>query len=255
MIALCALFCCTACFDIQENLFLKKDGSGNFSFIIDMSEFKSMMAMFDGVGKSLGGKDDTNESRSKDRNKEKAKAKESKSPTDKLSSAFEKTRRKLLNTPGITNVKSIEDSISLHVGVSFDFKNIASLNEAMNKLFADDDSVKTDKKPVIYFEYKDNQLIRLEALDSKSILGKSNAFTGKSTDVNSEDPLFDVSKLFSTVSYTTNYEFENKITSAKNTDAMLSSGMQKVTLKIYPFAGVKDSTKAKPTIANTITFK
>ena len=65
----------------------------------------------------------------------------------------------------------------------------------------------------------------------------------------------DVEKLFATVTYTTNYEFEEKITSTQNQDALLAANMKKVTMKLYPFAAVKDSTKPKPTIANIISFK
>lgn len=239
-LVLFTLFCCTACFDLQENLFLKKDGSGTFSFIIDMSQFKSMMTMFDGVGKSLDNKSNKDEKTT--------------APNDKLSTTFEKTRRKLLNTEGISNVKIVEDTANLNFGISFSFKTVVSLNDAMNKLFEEDDSLKTNRKKVTYFEYKDNQLTRLEALDSKSILGKSSSMVEKSPDVNSENPLFNVEQLFGTISYTMNYEFENKISSVKNQQSLLSANMQKVTLKIYPFAS-SDSTKAKTSMANTISFK
>ncbi len=241
---LCVLFCCTACFDIQENLFLKKDGSGTFSFVVDMSQMKSMMAMFDDAGKAFSGKEDSQDKKNKSKKK---------SANDKLSSTFEITRRKLINTEGISNVKIIDDTTSYTFGIRFDFKNIAVLNEGMNKLF--DDDTASDKKPITYFEFKDNQLTRLEALDSKSILGKSSSLTDNANEGNSENPLFKIDQLFGTVSYSTNYEFENKIASTKNESSLLSSNMQKVTLKVFPFASAKDSTKSKTSIGNTITFK
>jgi hypothetical protein len=240
----CTLFCCTACFDIQENFFLKKDGSGTFSFVIDMSQFKSMMAMFDGIGSAFEDKDKRNE---------KAKKEKKKSPNEKLSSTFEKTRRKLLNTGGISNVKSIEDTTNLIVGISFDFKNIIALNDAMNKLF-EGDSVNSDTSKVTYFEYKNKQLTRLEVLDSKSILGKTNAMSAQKDD-NAESMPFDVEKLFGDVTYSTNYEFEDKIDAVQNENALLSTNMQKVTLKIYPFVTPKDSTQKKHSIGNSISFK
>ena len=246
MIICCSLLCCTACFDIQENLFLKKDGSGNFSFLIEMGEFKSMAAMFDNVGSVFDNKDQRNEKQKKEKEKKK-------SPNEKLSSTFEITRRKLLNTNGISNVKAIEDTASVTFGISFDFKNITALNIAMNKLFEDDSATTTEN--ITYFEYKDNELRRLEALDSKSILGKSSSLSSGGTDKNSGSLGMDVEKLFATVTYTTNYEFEEKITSTQNQDALLAANMKKVTMKLYPFAAVKDSTKPKPTIANIISFK
>lgn len=243
---LCTLFCCTACFDLQENLFLKKDGSGNFSFIVDMSQAKAMLSMFGGEGNNIKFSDNTDTTSYK---------KEGQSTHDNLGPTFAKTRQKLLATEGISNVKTIEDTIKFTFGLSFDFQNISALNKAMNNLFNDDDTTKTAKKDITYFEYKDNKLTRINILDSKSILGKSSSMAGKSTDLNSENPLFNIEQLFSTVSYTTNYKFEEKIMASANNNAILSEDKNNITLKIYPFANSKDTTKTKATIGNTITLK
>ena len=241
-----ALLCCTACFDIQENIFLKKDGSGNFSFVVDMGEVKSMMQMFDEAKNTSDDKGERNERKGSEKEKKKSSDK-------KLNSTFEITRRKLLNTQGISNVKAIEDTANYTFGISFDFKNIVALNDAMNKLFEDDTATATKK--VTYFEYKDRQFKRLETLDSKSILGKSSSLSLSGDNKNNDNFGFDADKLFSTVTYTTNYEFEEKIISTQNQSALLSANMQKVSLKLYPFAAEKDSTKTKSTIANIISFK
>ena len=233
MMILCCLFGCTACFDLQENLFLKKDGSGNFSFTIDMSEFKSMMAMFDQAGD------------------EKGEFTIKKTPQGKLNTTFEITRRKLLNTKGVSNVKAIEDTINYVFGLSFDFKDIETLNKAMNRLF-EADSVKTDQKEKVYFQWKDKQLTRLDVLDSKSLFGKTAAISDKN---GSTDGMFNINKLFESVSYSTNYEFENKVGATINQNAMLSSNFKRVSLKCYPFAVQTDSAAKKCSIANTITLK
>lgn len=237
-VILICLLVCTACFDLQENLLLKKDGSGKFSFLINLGEFKTMLSMFD--------QEDIKDDREKSITR--------KSPANKLNSTFEITRRKLLNTPGISNVKNIEDTINYSFGLSFDFKNIESLNKAMNRIF-EDDSVKTDVKETEYFQFKNNQLTRFEVLDSKSLLGKTNAMSGSSREGKTDNGLMSLSKLFEAVSYSTNYEFENKIDSLKNENAMLSSNLKKVSIKCYPFAVLKDSTQKKCSISNTITFK
>lgn len=228
-----SLFCCTACFDLNENLFLKKDGSGSFSFTVDLGEMKSMMSMFDGFGKDM---------------EKKGNVTIKKTPLSKMNTEFELKRRELLNTKGISNVKTIEDTINYTFGFKFDFKNIDALNIAMNTLFKDDSTKTEDKK---YFAWKNNQLTRFEQLDSKSFLGSSSIMSG----ANEANGMFNLNKIFETVSYSTTYEFENKIDSTNNENAMLSSTFKKVTLTCHPFAEPKDSTQKKCTIANTITLK
>ncbi|MFN8239061.1 MAG: hypothetical protein U0T77_12905 [Chitinophagales bacterium] len=237
LILLLSVFGCSACFDLQENLFFKKDGSGTFSFIVSLGDLKSMMSLFENE------KSDNNEKNPRTK----------KSSNDKLNNNFESTRKKLLKIDGITNVKTIEDTINNKFGLSFNFKNIDVLNNAMNRLFEDDSA--TEKSPDnVYFQWKDNQLIRNEEIDSKSIIGKSGDFT-KGTKKSSETLLpFSLDQLFGSVSYSSSYEFENKIAQSANPNAILSSNMKKVTIKCYPFAAEKDSVKQKCTIANTISF-
>ncbi len=226
---------CTSCFDLNENVFFKKDGSGNFSFSVDLGEMKSMMSMFDSFGKDLDNKGNMTIK---------------KTPINKLNTQFEIKRRELLNTKGISNVNLIEDTINYTFGFKFDFKNIDALNVAMNTLFKDD-STQTKTENKTYFAWKNNQFIRYEQLDSKSFLGSSSIMSGGNID----NGLFNLNKLFETATYSTSYEFENKIDSTYNTNAMLSSTFKKVTLTCHPFAEQKDSTQKKCTIANTITLK
>lgn len=234
-IALITILGCTACFDIHENLFLKKDGSGNFYFTVDLGEMKSMMSMFDGFGKGMENKGNVTIK---------------KTPLSKINTKFEIKRRELLNTKGISNVNLIEDTINYTFGFKFDFKNIDALNVAMNTIFKDD-SAKTKLEDKIYFTWKNNQLTRNEQLDSKSFLGSSSVMSG----ANAKNDLFNLNKIFETATYSSTYEFENKIDSTYNENAMLSSDFKKVTLTCYPFAEQKDSTQKKYTIANTITLK
>lgn len=237
IMALCVLGC-TACFDIQENLFLKKDGSGNFSFLVNLEQAKSMLSMF--------GEFATSE------NSNSSKQKNNSTSFSKFNESFEKSKQKLKNIEGLSNVKIIEDTIHFNFGISFDFKDVNALNSGLNQLFKDDND--TTHQNIQFFEYKGNQLTRLEALDTKSMLGNSKSIDGLRKPENAHQQ-FDPEKFFNTVSYTATYEFENKISSVKNGNASLSPNLQKVTLKIFPFTTPKDSTEKKQTIANTITFK
>lgn len=244
-ILLISLLLCTACFDLQENLFLKKDGSGTFSFVIDMAEMKSMMAMFDDMNlDELGENSKTNDRKSKKKE-------------NKFDSNFEITKRKLLNTEGITNVKTIEDTVNFKFGLSFDFKTIASLNKAMNRLFEDEEANDSiPKTDIVYFELKDNQLIRNDYIDSKSIIGKSGNMSKTGTGNNDifSSLTANLEQLFANVSYSTNYEFERKISQSTNQQSMLSNNLKKVTIKCNPFVAAKDSNALKCSIANTISF-
>jgi len=248
-IILLSLFICTGCFDLQENLYLKKDGSGNFSFIIDLTEMKTMMAMFDGEEEEQDDEtEDTEEIKIKSREKSPNKK------DDKFSSNFEKTRRKLLNTDGISNVKTIEDTINYKFGLSFDFKNITALNKAMNRLFEDEDTDTIPAQEIIYFEWKDKQLLRNEEIDSKSILSKTGSFSNTGGNDLFSGLTSNLEQLFAAVSYSANYEFEKKISLSSNAQAQLSSNDRKVSIKCYPFAAKKDTSAQQCTIANTISF-
>lgn len=244
-IILLLVLSCTACFDLQENLFLKKDGSGTFSFIIDLSQVKSMMSMFSDLEKAFDEPEKNPETKKNDKKNISG---------NKLSDSFEKTRRRLLNSKGISNVKIIDDSSKYNFGISFDFKTITALNQALNILFEEDDTTQAEKQALTYFEFKDNTLIRLEALDSKSIIGKSSAVSSQKENALS-NVFFDAEKLFGTATYTTNYEFQQKIDSVENKEAILSADMQKISLILHPFANSGDSTSKKQTIANIISLK
>jgi hypothetical protein len=225
------LLACTSCFDIHENIFLKKDGSGNFSFSIDLTQMKPMMVMLES-DKSAPDKQSTQES---------------------LNDKFEVVHAKLSQVNGITNIHSIEDTANYTFGIAFDFSNVTALNKAMNKLF-EEDTAKAKQKEIVYFEMKDHQLIRKDELDSKSILGKSGSLMG-SKSRKSENITGSLDQLFSTVTYSTTYQFESKITGTLNSNSIISGDKKKVTVTCYPFAALKDSTQKKCSIANTITLK
>lgn len=237
-ILLFSLFVCTGCFDFQENLFLKKDGSGTFTFSIDMSKAKSMLALFGEMPKSIESNDFEMNTMS----------------TSKISAAFQVIEQNIVPVTGISNLKTINDTLNLKFGVSFDFKNIAALNKAMNKVFEkDSNSVQED---ITYFEFRNKQLIRVDTLNTSSLFGRSGQFKIKNTKEKTTTNSFsELNKLFADVSYTTNYFFEQTIESAKNNTSQLSENLKSVSIKCYPFVVPADSTIPKCSIANTLTFK
>lgn len=228
-----SLLCCTGCFDIQENVFFKKDGSGTFTFQVDLNDMKSMMSMFANI-QPAGEKD------------EKATPA---SPYERINSSFEEAIGKLGSIKGISNVHTIEDTASSKFGLAFDFNTVTSLNKAMNKIFQDDTS--KNARQTDYFEWKGNELIRHEQLDSKFIVGKTGTLSG-SKSTSPAGKIGNIDQLFSGVSYTATYSFEKKISSCQNQAAVISGDKRQISIKCYPFAAPNDSTRQKCTIANTI---
>jgi hypothetical protein len=213
---------CTSCFDIRENVLFNKNGSGEFTFSMNLAELKPMVSMFG--------------------------AENGESSNELLASRFRETSSKLKQLPGITSAKSIEDTVNYTFGVSFSFDDIKALNLAMNSIFNDDSAI----KQIPYFEWKGRQLIRNEQLDSKSILGKTTELSN-TKGVKTQNSLGGLESLFSTVSYTTSYTFDRKVDSTRNENAMLSKDLKTVTVKCFPFA-LKDSTQKKCTVGNVISL-
>ena len=93
-----------SCITLEENYFLKKDGSGTFEFKVDMSQLMGMMKAFEGMGQ------------------------EQENPSEELD--FKKEVKKLEQMKGISNVKVMEDKEGGFFSMSFDFADFESLNKA-----------------------------------------------------------------------------------------------------------------------------
>ena len=139
LLIIISVFLITGCLDIQENIFLKKDGSGRYTFTIDMSELKTI---FGGDGGTI-----------------KTSTKESKNPSDKIDSKFDEVKQELKKIEGISNITQRVDTINIIVNIGFDFKDIDALNKAVNILFKEENQ----SKSLTYYSYKDNQFKRLES--------------------------------------------------------------------------------------------
>jgi hypothetical protein len=224
---LISLIVCTGCFDLNEYIFLKKDGSGKFSFIIDMSKMMAMSKLLD-EGKETKTKDES----------------------DQVSSTFDRSKKKIINLPGISNYLEILDTVNYKFGFSFDFKNMESLNKAMNIVFAEDTAAAITN--YTYFEFKNNELSRLEPNDVTRLI-KGPASTEATSMSGPKNSLFNFDALFSDISYTTQYEFEQAIDSVSNENSLLSANKRKVTLSCHPFA--KDSISMACSLKNKIFLK
>ncbi|MCU0451286.1 MAG: hypothetical protein MUC97_15850 [Bernardetiaceae bacterium] len=106
----CGLPALTACYEIREEVDIKKDGSGTYAMIIDMSQSKDLLEMAMAMSE----------------NKDKL-------PTSEIDSAFDKGTARFKNMPGISNAQPINQPKEFVFGMRFDFKDMAALNNALRQ--------------------------------------------------------------------------------------------------------------------------
>lgn len=107
------LFSLTSCFNILEEITIRKDGSGTYRFSIDG---KAIAQMAQGIAKNMG---ETNKDST-------ATQMDTVQKIDKFAG--------LKRMPGISNVKEIENKDAMEMGVTFDFANLAALKSVMDSL-------------------------------------------------------------------------------------------------------------------------
>ena len=215
---------CTSCFEIKEILNLRKDGTGTYQFVVDMSQSRAMLAMLE----NLGDQDSTSV--------ETEEAKES-SPFDDMDESFQATKERLEAIEGIINVQSIKDEDALQFGVQFEFLTVYALNKALNRL--DEDKGALEKEEV-FFAFSKKTFERFNTKNFTEDLMK-NAGMG-------EDSL-NVAMFFKDLSYTTSYTMPKKVKSMTNPDATLSDDKRTVDVTYYPFRG-----EDEPNFSNKIKF-
>lgn len=190
-------FCLTSCFDLKEKVFLKKDGSGTFTFTIDMSQSKLFLDM---AKRMTEDPDD--------------------SPATKVNSSFDENKDDLEKIKGITNVRSIVDEINYTYGFQFDFANVNALNEAIGKTLGKD---RKNKNSFVQYRYNKGEFERVEEAVLKNKLESEMKKGGKAE-------AFSSSAIFHDVRYITEYTFERKIKNVDQDKAQISADGKTVTL-------------------------
>ncbi|MBX7241635.1 MAG: hypothetical protein K1X92_07790 [Bacteroidia bacterium] len=102
------LWILNSCITIEENYTFKKNGSGTMEYKMDMSKMMEQMGQMMDMSQMEGG-----------------------NPLGK-SASFTEVQDKLKGISGISGVKVTDDSKKYIYGVSFKFKSLDALNEAMN---------------------------------------------------------------------------------------------------------------------------
>ena len=217
---------CTSCFEIKEILNLRKDGTGTYQFIIDMSQSRAMLSMLEGMGDQDTDEQDTT-------------TQEKDSPFKDVNDSFQETKERLEAIEGIINVGEINDEENLQFGIQFEFLSAYALNKALNRIDFDKEKDKVVKENV-HFAFSKKTFQRYSTDFFTNDLAK-NAGMG-------EDSL-NVGMFFKDLSVTTSYTLPKKVKSMSNPDATLSSDKKTVTVTYYPFRG-----EGEPNFSNKIKF-
>lgn len=146
LLAFFLLFSLTGCFEISEEITLKKNGSGTYAFTLDMSQIVSMAKAFEEAAKDSTDTEEEKNTKGKD---------------EELFADSEEGLAELEAVAGITNVTQKADSEEGILSFSFDFRDIDALNaafKAMSKNSEEGKALKTD-----VFAYKKGKLVRKPA--------------------------------------------------------------------------------------------
>lgn len=233
-----SVFLCTGCFDLHEEVHLKKDGSGTYAFFTDLSQFKDFFGAF-------GNENKQDKAKNKNENDK-----------DKLSADFQKLNDYLKDIDGITDAHVIADTTLFKFGVAFNFKNVTALNKALNTIYHEDNEdtdAKDKKAEEVFFELRDNSFIRYETQSTGNLLKDKGVMESVGKD-SKNNPFGGLEAMFQTVSFSCTYEFDREIKSVSNESSMISSNFKKVSTTCHPFAkDTKENTACS--LTNIITFK
>jgi hypothetical protein len=214
MVALLLAVGSTACIQINEEITLAADESGQMSWTMDMKGLRTLM-------ESMGG-GDTGET------------------SGKMDSTFQEMKVKLEAVPGISNVQQVSQADDMTFGVSFNFQNLAALNQAM----------------AVIKDGKENSKQKDELVMGKKKLTRSvaNPNMGGDTDLaNMKDSDLEMAKMFlDGANYNMVIHLPRKAKKASNKYAKIEDGGKTVRVTV-PLMDIL-SARGKLDLSNTVSF-
>ncbi len=203
----------SGCFDIREEIFLEKNGSGRYTSTIDMSQLKEMLTALKSMmpdSSGGGGKDEFSELNSLD--------------------SLQQLWKDIDQVPGITDVKR-EKKDDMVFQVSFRFADINALNTAMTKRNKNEDPEKIVSGDFYSFS-KGNF-----ACNDTSFGGLNDVMKGMNSGAeggsDSTAMALNMMKGFmGDMKYTSIYHLPGKVSSYSNKEAKLSEDGKTLTLEI-----------------------
>ncbi|EMR01735.1 hypothetical protein [Cesiribacter andamanensis] len=217
----CLLIGLSSCLEITEQVHMRSNGSGQFTFTVDMQEAKPLLDMARNF--------------SSEANPEAVKS--------DLSTGMDEAHGRLQKIKGIHQPTLIKSKDGLLSGITFEFDNVAALNKAINAVQNSKGEPQEE-----YFAWNGQQLHRLNTLKLENEVkkGTDSGLAGLDLSVNGKS----FREILNSMVYRTEYRFDTPIKGVSNSNATLSADKRKVTLERY----LLDDSKKAGTLENVIRF-
>jgi hypothetical protein len=200
----------SSCISIIEKFIFNKNGGGQYSFTLDMSELSDMI-------KAMGTDEDTS--------------------ITSIVKNLEKRSLEFDAISGISNTKLNNDQETAEINLTFDFSDIDALNKAINEFFKDEGSF---AKQEVYFS-KDKNKITRSAIDKLGTLLSD----GDEVD---EDSIYMLKMMMSEAFIKTIMEFDSDVKSVNNNAYEVSSNKRSIEYIKYIFKDEDNGKKVEATI-------
>jgi hypothetical protein len=193
-LSLVLLLC--GCLTIEENYTFKKNGSGTMEYVVDMSDMQDLMNSLD-QGKA-----------------DKDKEPDANSPT---AMGMEERAKQLKAIPGIKKVKLKKEKDGYIQRMSFAFKDLASLNKALNVLMPDSSGAQQT-----FFRWEGNTLVRTSNQHAEEM----------AADAGSDDDTTDLAGVLQSMHYKYSFKFQRDVDSTELAEGMTKESPDARTLRL-----------------------
>lgn len=231
-----------ACLDLEEKIFLRKDGSGTYSFKIELKD-----SISNSIQQSM-------QNATIDSSFIQENALNGSSEQKQLIQGLSIIEKELKLVQGIENIQLKADDNLFKYHLSFDFKNVPSLNEALKKIAGTQFSKKENSSPIPVksqlISFSNNMLKRNHDENLSKVLQMNQLPQKKDANY------LMLASIFKDLKFTSIYEFESEVKSFSNKGAVLSDNKKTLISICHPFATMKSSGEGDPcSFDNMIQFK
>lgn len=190
--------CLCSCFEIKENIHIHENGSGTYSFLMDLSQLKPIFTMGRDFQKSM------NDSTARVKSTSQAP-----NPLLQMKAKFDALQPMLEGVPGITEYKTVCDTNTYIIGASYSFANMESLNKSINVLR--NSSNNPGVAETNHYTFSPKHFEKINDISKANITGTSSK----------NDSL--TNELFKGARYTLTCTFERKIKDVSNPSYFISA--------------------------------
>ena len=180
-----------SCFEIKENIRIREDGSGTYSFLMDLSQMRPLFAMSRDLKRSMSDTSVRVKSNPPIAN-----------PLLQMKTKFDALQPMLEAVDGITDYKTVCDTNTYLIGATYSFKSIESLNNSINVLR--NSSGNASALEMTHYAYGNKRFEKINDISKANISGA----TSRNDSLTNE--------LFKGARYTLTCTFEIKIKDVSN---------------------------------------